>query len=174
MHPIFQIPKQPVSNPNLAKRIAKAKRVASGPSNGGTTLSNIKKQLAQLQGAVGKLVDVSQLQTDTSESRNPSTSSTAASPQVDSPSDASQLDQDPLQEDFGSMLHAQELLALSVTAESDELGGEKFMQAAIQKLSQPTLPPRGSLAIALLSSECNVTSPRPFVLGRAVDARLKL
>lgn len=72
---------------------------------------------------------------------------------------------DPLQEVFGSLLHAKEVLMPQGKTENQEDEDEKSIQLSIQKLSKPTLPMLGSLASAFFNPSANVMAPRKFVLG---------
>lgn len=79
-----------------------------------------------------------------------------------------------IQEAFGSLLNAQEILGATGDGLQDELEGEMAFERAYEKLHCPTPSTTGSLGVTSLPPEAYTHSSDPFSLGAAVDSCLKL
>lgn len=88
-------------------------------------------------------------------------------------SGASDTDTD-LQDAFGSLLNAQEVLGIQKDHEQDLAGGEKSLSRVLEKLHHPTHSFLGSLADASFPSDAYSRPTEAFSLSTAVDVRLKL
>lgn len=87
------------------------------------------------------------------------------------------LDKDPnfdVQEAFGSLLNAQEILGASADSLAEEAEGEMSFRRAYERLHRPTPSVSGSLGAAGLSAEDYSRPSDPLALGAAVEARIKL
>lgn len=79
-----------------------------------------------------------------------------------------------MQEAFGLLLNAHEILGVTNKGLHDETEGEAARRWVYEKLHRPTSSVCGSLGSAPIAAEAYSLPSEPFVLGAVVDPRVKL